>query len=88
VDDEMLLECLGRLEGTTEAASKRFRYVLALFLMRRRRLRLEDTVREGGEEVWAMRCTRSNARFRVVDPGLGDDELESVQEDVFRILGW
>ena len=88
VDDEMLLECLGRLEGTADAGAKRFRYVLALFLMRRRRLRLEDTLREGGEEVWSMRDTRSSARFRVVDPGLGDDELESVQEEVFRVLGW
>lgn len=88
VDDDLLLECLGRLEGTTEPGSKRFRYVLALFLMRRRRLRLEDTRTEGGGEVWSMRCTRTNARFLVVDPGLGDDELESVQEEVFRVLGW
>ena len=88
VDDEMLIECLGRLEGTTESGAKRFRYVLALFLMRRKRLRLEDTRQEGGEEVWSMRCTRSNARFQVVDPNLGDDELESVQEEVFRVLGW
>src|SRR3954470_10994401 len=55
VDDEMLLECLGRLEGTADEAARRFRYVLALFLMRRRRLRLEDTRREGGEEIWSMR---------------------------------
>ena len=88
VDDEMLVECLGRLEGSTDAEAKRFRYVLALFLMRRRRLRLEDTRREGGEEVWLMRCTRSNTRFQVVDPALSDDELESVQEEVFRVLGW
>ena len=70
VDDEMLLDCFARLEGTAEPAAKRFRYVLALFLMRRRRLRLEDTRQEGGEEVWPMRCTRSGARFQVVDPGL------------------
>ncbi len=88
VDDEMLLECLGRLEGTSDAGAKRFRYVLALFLMRRRRLRLEDTRHEGGEEVWLMRCTRGNTRFQVVDPALSDDELESVQEEVFRVLGW
>jgi len=88
VDDEMLLECLARLEGTSDAAAKRFRYVLALFLMRRRRLRLEDTRREDGEEVWLMRCTRGNGKFRVVDPALSDDELESVQDEVFRVLGW
>ena len=35
-----------------------------------------------------MRCTRGNTRFQVVDPALTDDELESVQEEVFRVLGW
>jgi len=24
----------------------------------------------------------------VADPGLTDDQLEAVQEDVFRVLGW
>ncbi len=37
-DDEMLLDCFVRLEGQTEASKVRFRYVLALLLMRRKQL--------------------------------------------------
>jgi hypothetical protein len=56
--------------------------------MRRRRLRFEQTEQDGPQEVMWMRCTRTGARHAVVNPGLTDEELETVQEDVFQALGW
>lgn len=88
IDDEVLLECFQRLEGEQEPGKLAFRYVLALLLLRRKRLRLEDTRKEEEQEVMVVRCTRKGERFQVVDPALSDHELESVQEDVFRVLGW
>jgi hypothetical protein len=88
IDDEMLLDCFRRLEGERESGKVAFRYVLALLLLRRKRLRLDETRQEGGQEVLALRCMRKGERFQVVDPGLSDHELEAVQEDVFRVLGW
>jgi hypothetical protein len=88
IDDELLLECFRRLEGEHEPGKLGFRYVLALLLVRRRRLRLEDGRREAGQEVLLLRCPRTGDRLEAVDPGLSDDELEAVQEDVFRVLGW
>lgn len=88
IDDEMLMECFQRLEGQLEPNRLRFRYVVALLLMRRRRLRLEKTEQDGGQEVLSMRCTRSGARHAVVNPGLTDEELATVQDDVFQALGW
>lgn len=88
IDDEMLMECLIRLEGDTEASKIAFRYVLALLLVRRKRLRLEDVVREQDREALLLRCTRKGDRYRVTDPGLSDTELETVQDDIFQVLGW
>jgi hypothetical protein len=88
IDDELLLECFRRLEGESQPNQVAFRFVLALLLVRRKRLRLEETRREGGQEVLLLRCPRKGERFQAVDPGLADDELESVQEEVFRVLGW
>jgi hypothetical protein len=34
-----------------------------------------------------LRCPRTGARHEVLDPGLGDEELEGVQDDVFRAIG-
>jgi hypothetical protein len=88
IDDEMLLECFQRLEGQLEPSRIRFRYVVALLLMRRRRLRFEETQRDGGQEILLLRCTRGGVRHAVIDPGLTEEELATVQEDVFQALGW
>ena len=88
IDDELLLDCFARLEGELEPGKQAFRYVLALLLVRRKRLRLEDSRREGDLDVLALRDGRGKGRYLVVDPGLPDDELESVQDEVFEVLGW
>lgn len=88
IDDELLLDCFARLEGEPEPGKQAFRYVLALLLIRRKRLRLEDSRSEGGSEVLSLRDARSKARYLVIDPGLPDDELEAVQDEVFEVLGW
>ena len=88
IDDEMLMECFQRLEGQLEPSRVRFRYVIGLLLMRRRRLRFEETPQDGSQEVLCLRCTRTGVRHAVVNPGLTDEELATVQEDVFQALGW
>jgi hypothetical protein len=88
MDDELVLECFHRLEGQNDPNKVSFRYVLALLLMRKKRLRLEDTRKEQGRETMILRCLRTGNRVDVADPGLSDAQLESVQEDVFRVLGW
>jgi hypothetical protein len=88
IDDDLLLDLLQRLEGQEDPARVKFRYVVALLLMRRKRLRFDEAVVLEGREVMCLRCTRTGARRRVVNPGLTDDELLSVQDDVFQALGW
>jgi hypothetical protein len=88
MDDELLLDCFVRLEDQTEPARIRFRYVLSLLLMRRRRLRFEEAEMDGPLEVLVLRCSRGGARHRVTNPGLTDEELAGVQDDVFQALGW
>jgi hypothetical protein len=88
VDDDLLMDCFLRLDGQTEPARVGFRYVLALLLMRRRRLKWEEERREGGREVLRLRCARTGARHEVVNPGLSDGDLSAVQDDVFEALGW
>jgi hypothetical protein len=88
IDDEMLLECFQRLEGQEDAGRLRFRYVLALLLMRRRRFRFEEAKIEAGREVLCLRCSRTGASFRVVNPRMTEAETKAVQDEVFQALGW
>jgi hypothetical protein len=87
IDDELLVDCFQRLQGEDDPNKRSFRFVLALLLMRRRRFKLEETRQEGGGEVLVLRCARTGVRHQVLDPGMSDEELEGVQDDVFRAIG-
>lgn len=87
-DDDLLEDCFRRLEGQTEPGRVNFRYVVALLLMRRRRLRYETAVLEDGVEKMILRCQRTNEKHEVVNPRLSDDEMTQVQDEVFNVLGW
>jgi len=88
VDDDLLLECFERLEGQAEPGRVSFRYVVALLLMRRKRLKIEESRIEGEHEVLLLRCVRTGAKHLVVKPGMTEDEMTAVQEEVFKVLGW
>ncbi len=87
-DDDLLADCFGRLEGETEPGRVNFRYVVALLLMRRKRLKFEEATADGGREVLSLRCARTGTLYRVVNPRLTDEETAAVQDEVFQVLGW
>jgi hypothetical protein len=88
IDEELLLDCLQRLEGENEPARVNFRYVVALLLMRRKRLRFEEARSDGDQEVLLLRCARTRNTYRVLNPQLTEEAMEAVQEEVFQVLGW
>lgn len=87
-DDDLLVDCFQRLEADTEPSRVNFRYVVALLLMRRKRLRFEETRSEDGQEWLLLLCPRTRTLHRVLNPRLSDDAMAAVQEEVFKVLGW
>jgi hypothetical protein len=88
IDPEMLFDCFVRLEAQTEPARVNFRYVLALLLMRRKRLKFEETRTADGHEVLRLRCSQTRTIHEVVNPSLSDEAIQAVQDEVFKVLGW
>jgi hypothetical protein len=88
LDEDTLRECFERLEGTTDPGKLRLRYVLALLILRQRRLVLEEARREQGVETLILRDGRTGRRFRVENPELSEGEILDVQDEVLRALGW
>ncbi len=88
VDDDLLMECFHRLEGQEIPDRLHFRYVVALLLMRRKRLRFEEARVEDGEEVLYLRCTTTREPCRVVNPRMTEEQMNAVQDEVFQVLGW
>jgi hypothetical protein len=88
IDDELLVECFHRLDGAEEPAQVHFRYVVALLLMRRKRFKFEDVTKDAVGETMTLRDTRTGERHRVADPGLTEEAMAAVQDEVFQVLGW
>ena len=89
VNDELLLDCFDRLKESTDPDGLNFRYVATLLLMRKKKFRFEDAIRdEAGRDVMLVRDSRGGAVHQVVDPKLSDEQVAAVQAEVFRVLGW
>jgi hypothetical protein len=87
-NDELLLEWFHHLNGTPEANRQNIRYVVALLLMRRKRLKFEDLKRQKESDVLILRDSRNGARYEILDPRLSEEEIGAVQDEVFQALGW
>jgi hypothetical protein len=88
IDDELLMDCFQRLQGQGDPNRVSFRYVVALLLMRRKRLKFDEARKDGEIELLLLRCARTGARYEVVNPRLTEEQMLSVQEEVFKVLGW
>lgn len=88
VDYERLLAFFDNLEGAAEPGKRLLRYVLALVLVRRRRLRLDDMSQtEAGEDRLLVYDRRAGGRMlEIVAPEAGRDELEKTQEKLNQLF--
>ena len=63
------------------------RYVLALLLVRRRVMRLEETdVDEQGREVLALYCPRREATYHVPAASPQQSRIDEIQEELAKLL--
>jgi hypothetical protein len=88
INDDLLADCFEHLSGTTDPARLRFRYVVALLLMRRKRFKFEDARKRDDRDTLVVRDARTGRRHEVEDPQMTDPEMDAVRDEVFRVLGW
>lgn len=88
VDLGRLMQLFEHLAESPDEQAQRFRYVLALVLMRKRRLRLADSrrLRGGRGEVLTLREPGTDRQHVVEAPGITDDEIRSVADRLREIL--
>jgi hypothetical protein len=86
VDDEMLMAFFERLEKETEQEKINFRFVLALILMRKRRLKYDSSRTEDSKEIWRLRITGEKEFVEVTNPNLDDEQIEQLTSQIGEIL--
>ncbi|MCA9300157.1 MAG: hypothetical protein KDA28_13885 [Phycisphaerales bacterium] len=84
ISDDELLDLFEQLEGTDEERKLRFRYLLTLILIRKRRL--AQTGKETGAFFVRIRGSDAGQIFRVVDPEMDEEAIAQATEEIASIL--
>lgn len=83
--NEVMLELLEGLESQPDKQD--MRYVLALLLIRRRVVRLEDIEQdELAREVSVLYCPRRETTYRVITAVPSEERTAEIQEELARLL--
>jgi hypothetical protein len=86
VDTSLMIEFFDRLEGAETQEKRIFRFVLALYLMRRKELKLRDMRREGGHEVMVFTRRAGGGAVEVANPELSEEQIEAASEQLTALL--
>jgi hypothetical protein len=86
VSDEMLMAFFERLAPETDPEKLNFRFVLALVLMRKRRLKYDGTRVDEGREVWRLRIPGEKDTVDVVNPHLDESQIDQLTSQIGQIL--
>ncbi|MBN2020535.1 MAG: hypothetical protein JW749_09945 [Sedimentisphaerales bacterium] len=86
IDDDMLMAFFERLATETEQEKVNFRFVLALVLMRRRRLKYDSSKNEEGKDIWRLRKTSTHDFVEVVNPNLDESQVAQLTSQIGQIL--
>ncbi len=87
IDDELLINFFQRLDGTEDETQQAFRFVVALVLMRKKKLTYDRARSNGdGPEVWRVRIKGWDETYEMVNPNLDEDRIAEVGEQLGEIL--
>ena len=86
IDDDMLMTFFERLATETEQEKINFRFVLALVLMRRRRLKYDSSTTSQEKDVWRLRITGTQDFVEVVNPNLDESQVAQLTGQIGQIL--
>ena len=87
IDDEMLMAFFEKLEKDTEQEKINFRFVLALILMRKRRLKYSSSRTDDGTEIWNMTIAGENKRqVEVINPELDEDQIQQLTSQIGKVM--
>ena len=89
VDDDVLLDLFDRLGDDVRPQRVAFRFILALILMRKRRLRYVGRVVDGDDERWQMLprgADGNSSPIEVLNPHLNEEDIRELSDQLTEVL--
>jgi hypothetical protein len=87
-DADALLADFHALDGTPDPEKLNYRYVIALLLLRSKKLQLAGANHDAGVEFMRLRCPRTHAEYQVMSRPLTELEIETVRNHVLQVVSW
>jgi hypothetical protein len=86
LDPEALFSYFEQLVEDANPAHDKLRYVLALFLLQRRRLRLDGSLKDGDQELLELSGSRGEGPYRIADQQLAEAEIKQLQSEITQLV--
>jgi len=87
IDEAVLVDLFERLEGDERPQRIAFRYIIALVLLRKRKLKLVGREEAEGGETWLLKWTGTDAEVaKVHNPGIQEDEIHGLSDQLSDLL--
>jgi hypothetical protein len=86
VDDEVLLDFFQRLSESEDPARKKFQFIMAVLLMRRRLLKERSRRRDDSGVLWVVEAPRLGKEFVVRDQGFSQAEIAEILGQIGQVL--
>jgi hypothetical protein len=87
IDDVVLIDLFERLADDEKPQRIAFRYILALVLLRKRKLQLVGREDFEGGELWLLRFRGTDGEpVKVKNPGIAEEEIQDLSEQLGEIL--
>ncbi|TVL98760.1 MAG: hypothetical protein CV087_20445 [Candidatus Brocadia sp. WS118] len=88
INMDVLLDVFMKLEGSHETHERNLRYVLALYLIRKKVFKLKSLKRQDGEEIILLSYPKEEREFDVLNPHLKEEEIESLTAEMSQLLNY
>lgn len=87
IDDEVLLDLFERLDGDERPQRVAFRYILALVLLRKRKLQFVSRDQDEQGELWNLKFRGTDSEpLAVRNPGIEEEEIQDLSDQLGEIL--
>lgn len=83
MDADSLFDYFQQLEESPNVIQRQYRYVLALLLLRKRRLTLDEVIDVDGQPAMRLVGTCGEGPYEVSEEHLSEDQIRSLQEQLF-----
>ena len=86
VDDDVLLDFFQRLSESEDPARRKFQFIMAVLLLRKRLLRERSRKRDEQGVVWTVESSRLGREFHVRDQGFAEEEIAAILAEIGQVL--